>query len=165
METGQTYRRAQIQRAVIGAAVATALLLGAWRFSAGGPAGLTGVPAAAGGSDTLQVDVSGVRNDHGQVIGSLCKQGQIFVSGCTLTASTKALPGVVRLEFKGLATGDYALALYHDANGNGALELGAEGIGFSNNANLAQAAPDFEASRIKVAGATSIRVRLRYPLQ
>jgi uncharacterized protein (DUF2141 family) len=109
------------------------------------------------------VDVSGVRSDRGLVIGSLCREGEVFVAGCSLRTRVKAADGVVALEFKGLATGNYALALFHDENDNAHLELGAEGIGFSNNTNLAQAAPDFAASRIQVAGSTRIRVRLRYP--
>ncbi|RDZ29709.1 DUF2141 domain-containing protein [Lysobacter silvisoli] len=112
----------------------------------------------------MRVDVSGVRGDHGFIIGTLCKEGEAFPSGCTRTARAKAADGVVSLDFKGLAQGDYALALYHDENDNSRLELGAEGIGFSNNANLAKAAPQFDASRIKVNGATRIRVRIRYSI-
>lgn len=161
--------RSQIARVAIGAVLAAALLWGAWHISKGGEAerdrdaqGAATAPSAR--TDSLRVDVSGVRNDRGFVIGTLCKDGEVFPSGCKRRARAKAADGVVSLDFQGLAKGGYALALYHDENENGALELGVEGIGFSNNANLAKAPPDYDASRIEVNGATRIRVRIRYSL-
>lgn len=170
MESGKLYVRSQLKRTVIGVMIATALLAGAWFISNGGSAGPGSVAPArsviqSGATDDLRVAVSGVRNDQGFIIGSLCKEGELFVSGCSLKARSKATEGVVSLDFRGLAPGDYALALYHDENNNSRLELGTEGIGFSNNANLARTAPDFNASRIKVRGSTPIRIRLRYSVQ
>lgn len=154
-------------RFAIGVVLAAALLWGAWLISNGGEAASVGAAQSRGSAqapanDALRVDVSGVRSDRGFVIGTLCKDGEAFPSGCSRRVRAKAANGVVSLDFKGLAKGDYALALYHDENENSVLEFGAEGIGFSNNANLAHAAPDFDASRITVDGATRIRVRIRY---
>ncbi|SFK95155.1 DUF2141 domain-containing protein [Lysobacter sp. cf310] len=166
--------RSQVARVAIGSVIAVALLWGAWQISKGGagdgmrnardPGKPASVAAQPGQSGALRVDVSGVRGDHGYIIGTLCKEGEAFPSGCTRRARAKAADGVVSLDFKGLAQGDYAVALYHDENGNSQLELGTEGVGFSNNANLAKTAPQFDASRIKVNGATRIRVRIRYSI-
>ncbi len=157
--------KSQIKRVAIGVTLAAAVLWGAWYISKGGDAAST---RTAQGPDStqsvLQVDVSGVRSDLGFVIGTLCKKGELFPSGCRLKARSKAVEGVVSLDFKGLGKGEYALALYHDENDNSMLELGTEGIGFSNNANLARAPPDFDASRIQVNGVTRIRVRIRYTI-
>lgn len=177
MATGKSYVSSPIWRAVIGVTLAAALLAGAWFISNGGNAASSGASIGASSGATLAraaqqsptgallVSVSGVRSDHGFIVGALCREGELFVSGCSLKARSKAVQGVVALDFAGLAAGDYALALYHDENSNAALELGTEGIGFSNNANLAHAVPDFDASRIKVDGSTPIRVRLRYSIQ
>lgn len=111
---------------------------------------------------TLQVDVAGVRSARGQVIAALCREGQAFPSKCALGAKSDAASGVVRLEFAGLPYGTYALALYHDENANKTLELFREGIGFSRDANLGFAPPDFKASSFTVTGPTRIRVNLKY---
>lgn len=160
---------------VASVALAAGLLWGAWAVSNGEQPPLasgvwnasahSGATASAGaGPNALRVNVSGVRSSAGTVIGSLCREGELFPSECSLNASAVAAEGVVSLDFGDLDKGDYALALYHDENGNSQLELGTEGIGFSNNANLAQAPPEFEKSRIKVEGVTRIRVRIRYSL-
>lgn len=156
--------RSQVKRAVVGATLAAVALWGAWYVSKGGDTGGAGASNVSGEMHSLRVDVSGVRGDLGHVIGSLCSKGQEFPSGCRLRARSKAQKGVVSLDFKGLQKGEYALALYHDENANDLLELGTEGIGFSNNANLAHAPPDFQASSIAVGGMTRIRVRIRYSL-
>jgi uncharacterized protein (DUF2141 family) len=150
--------------------VATAALWSAWVLSKGGEPGAgVATPAVAEAPaatqvqrDGLQVDVSGVRDDQGWVVGSLCAEGEAFPAGCTRQARTKAANGVVTLAFPELKQGRYALALYHDENSDSKLELGKEGVGFSNNANLAYAAPEFAASAIEVEGNTRIRVRIRY---
>lgn len=168
MKLGKSYAMVQISRAAIGIVLAIGLLAGAWLISKGGNAAIAepapdrGVVQA--GTGVLHVDVSGVRSDRGFIIGSLCKEGDVFVSGCSLHARSKAANGVVSLEFQGLAPGDYALALFHDENNDSNLDFATEGIGFSNNANLAHAAPDFDASRFKVNGETRIRVRLHYSI-
>ena len=71
------------------------------------------------------------------------------------------------LHFTGLAPGTYAIALFHDANGNGRLDtrfgIPVEGFGFSNNPRLRFGPPGFDAARIVVRdGASSATVNLRY---
>lgn len=168
-EAHSSHVKSQIKRVSIGATLAAAVLWGAWLISNGQHAESAGTaqdrdsmqPAP---SDVLQVDVSGVRSDLGFVIGTLCRKGELFPSKCSLKARSKATDGVVSLDFKGLSKGEYALAIYHDENDNSILELGTEGIGFSNNANLARAPPEFDASSIDVDGVTRIRVRIRYSI-
>ena len=65
--------------------------------------------------------------------------------------------------------GRYAVAVYHDSNGNDRFDrtlvgLPAEGYGFSNDAPTATGLPPFEAVRFAVkAGETTVRIALRYP--
>lgn len=163
--------KSQAVHVMVGAVIAAAVIWVAWGISKGGDRPATaGRPSAASGGatssmeqgSTLQVDVSGVRTNKGTVIGTLCREGEEFPSGCTRKAQSRAMEGVVVLNFPGLEKGRYALALYHDENSNSTLELGKEGIGFSNNVNLAYAPPDFDASSIEVDGRTRIRVRIQY---
>lgn len=68
-----------------------------------------------------------------------------------------------------LASGDYAIALIHDENGNGRLDtrfgIPIEGVGFSNNPRLLFGPPSFAAARFAVTdGATDETVKLRYVL-
>lgn len=118
--------------------------------------------AAADNQAGLQVDVVGVRSAKGDIIATLCRDGEVFPDKCTRSASAHAQAGVVALQFPTLPPGTYALALYHDENANQKLEFIREGIGFSNNANLAFAPPNFRLSAFKVEGSTRIRVNMKY---
>lgn len=132
------------------------------------PAGCTG-PASA---TWLHVVVNGVRSDIGLVAVTLyaddsskflIKHGSLYVgrvdahSGTTRACIFVPKPGI------------YALALYHDANGNGqfdrtGLGLPAEGFGFSNNPATLAGLPSFKSVRIAVPkpGLTT-HITLRYP--
>ncbi len=66
------------------------------------------------------------------------------------------------------APGAYAVAVYHDENGNGHFDrnflgLPAEGFGFSNDAPTILGPPSYGAARLDVGpGDTRITIRLRY---
>jgi uncharacterized protein (DUF2141 family) len=67
------------------------------------------------------------------------------------------------------APGFYAMAVYHDENGNGDFDrtivgLPAEGYAFSNDPPTPTALPPFSAVRFRVGeGDTTIRAKLKYP--
>lgn len=74
-----------------------------------------------------------------------------------------------RLEIGGLAPGDYAVAVIHDANGNGKLDtfmgIPREGFGFSRNPTIGFGPPRFSAARFSVTPAGDRQeVRIRYLL-
>ena len=65
-----------------------------------------------------------------------------------------------------LPAGDYAVAVYHDRNGNGRMDRNLAGLpieryGFSNDAAGAMGPPSFEAARVAVQKDTRIVIRLR----
>ena len=72
------------------------------------------------------------------------------------------------LEFKDLKPGRYALAVYHDENGNGEFDrtwigLPAEGLGFSNGAWIGLGPPSFEEAAVTLKGQEqTIVIALRY---
>ena len=78
------------------------------------------------------------------------------------------VPGTqTTLSFRDLPSGDYAVSLIHDENGNGRLDTFAgiprEGVGFSRNPRLGLGAPSFSAARFSVTnGASDQRVQLKY---
>ena len=74
-----------------------------------------------------------------------------------------------RLRFEGLPPGNYAIAVIHDANGNGRLDtlLGVprEGFGFSRNPVIRFGPPRFSAAAFPLSGDAQIQqVRIRYLL-
>ncbi len=71
------------------------------------------------------------------------------------------------LRFGDLPSGDYAVALFHDENGNGKLDtslgIPREGIGFSNNPRLLFGPPRFAAASFAVTNlAVDETVRMKY---
>ncbi|MET0308347.1 MAG: DUF2141 domain-containing protein [Sphingomonas sp.] len=74
-----------------------------------------------------------------------------------------------RLRIEGLAPGDYAIAVIHDANGNSRLDtllgIPREGFGFSRNPAIGFGPPRFSAARFTVGtGTEKQQVRIRYLL-
>lgn len=140
------------------------------------PAGCTG-PASA---TWLRVTVEGVRPVSGQGGGQT--QGQVAITlyaddasrflahhGSLYVGRTKAVAPVTDACIFVPAPGVYALAIYHDANGNqifdrNALGLPEEAYGFSNNPHTFFGLPSFHAVRLKVEkSGQSTTIRLHYP--
>jgi uncharacterized protein (DUF2141 family) len=74
-----------------------------------------------------------------------------------------------RLRIEGIAPGDYAVAVIHDANRNAKLDtmmgIPREGFGFSRNPAIGFGPPRFSAARFAVgSGAEKQQVRIRYLL-
>ena len=79
---------------------------------------------------------------------------------------TEAAPQ--KLVFKDLKPGKYAVALIHDANGDGILNsnsfgMPTEGFGFSNNPLVLTGPPKFNNAAIAVKGVnTDIQIKVQY---
>lgn len=76
---------------------------------------------------------------------------------------------VAVLHFDGLASGDYALALVHDENGNSRMDtvmgIPREGFGFSRNPAIRFGPPKFGSASFAVAsGSVDTGVRVKYLL-
>jgi uncharacterized protein (DUF2141 family) len=140
---------------------ATAFL--AFLFAAAAAAGAS---ASAGAAD-LTITVEGVASADGRLMLALYNSAETFRGKPFLARMAPAAAGAVKLEVGELPAGDYAFAVYHDANGNGKLDLNAVGMpvedyAFSNNAMGNRGAPAFEDARFKVpAGGAAVSVNLR----
>ena len=149
---------------------AIALSVAAWiAGSATPPAALEGLPAAMEGLEVTIV-VDNLRSARGRVQIALWSGPDGFADGdaAILKAGLPARPGAVRFTIPGLAPGRYAVASYHDENGNGEFDqtwigLPDEGLGFSNGAWIGLGPPAFDEAAVEIsADAHVIVVTLRY---
>ncbi len=127
---------------------------------------LAGAPVAA---TELTVSVNGLRSADGVVRLALYDRPELFPEkGKGLKVVVPARQGEVEAVFDGLKPGRYALALYHDEDGDdkfdrGFLGIPLEGYGFSNDARPFFSPPPFDKAAIEIGenGAT-ISVRMVY---
>jgi len=130
--------------------------------------------ATAAVAADLDVSVEGLRSAEGNVRVALHRRADAaeFPDGDGVAGMfRRANPDGVRIVFVDLPPGDYAVAVFHDADGDG--ELGTnilgipnEGYGFSNGARGLIGPPSFEAAAITMGaddGLLSIVVKIAYP--
>ena len=122
---------------------------------------LASVPALAG---TLVVRVSGVKAAQGTIYVGVCAKS-FDEADCPYKDRKAAAIGTVELRIPNVAPGRYAIAVYHDVNGNGRLDktlfVPNEPYGFSNDAGRS-GIPSFEGALITVADpSTAVAVALR----
>ncbi len=118
----------------------------------------------------MQVEVKGLRNNDGLVRLALYDRPELFpISGKAFIISDVPIPYQgLSLLFSDLPPGEYALALFHDEDGDnvfdkGFLGLPLEGFGFSNDATVFFSAPSFSAAAVTVGEElTAITVHVRY---
>jgi len=129
-------------------------------------AGLAG--AAAPGS--VDAGVTGLRSAKGQVLVCLTMQPTHFPDCQDDPQARRLTVPATRahdLRFADLPSGDYAIALVHDENGNNKLDtlfgVPREGFGFSRNPAIRFGAPKFAAARFSVtSGTVGETVRVKY---
>ena len=131
-------------------------------------------PQACHGAPTpykLLVTAEGVRNNHGYVVANLygAERSRWLADNGELSISREpASAGEVTLCIYLPSPGRYAVVAFHDANGNGDLDMGPlgpkEAFGFSNNVRPFLAPPPLRSALFDAGlGVTRISIRLRYP--
>ncbi|MDH3475121.1 MAG: DUF2141 domain-containing protein [Rhodospirillales bacterium] len=153
-----------LRRALGPVSLALALTLGA----------AMGVPAARALEKPAGVDltvvVTDLRSDQGKIKLALWRDAAGFTKPEAAVAklTVEPLGKVARITIRDLPPGTYALASYHDENGNGKLDKTLigwpdEGLGFSNGAWIKLGPPSFEDAAITLgAGAGATVISLRY---
>jgi len=124
------------------------------------PASATPTPAATvAAAATLIVEVEGLKDDKGKLHASLYASEEGFPTKPEKALRHVDVPivaGKARVAFEGLTPGGYAVAAYHDENGDGKLDTGflgipTEGLASSNDAKGFMGPPSFERARVEVA--------------
>ncbi len=123
--------------------------------------------AGAARAGTLSVHIDDVKAAQGTVMISLFNAADTFMKKPVASQALPALKEGVTAVFTDLPEGEYALAAYHDANGNGKLDMNLMGIpiepyAFSNNAMGQMGPPTFAQAKFALpAGGADLRVSLR----
>ena len=118
----------------------------------------------------LSVTVNGFKTQEGQVCLSLFDSGAGFPSGGERALATQCIPlqdTAPAISFDLPIPGDYAVAVFHDANNDGTLNLNMlgiprEGFGFSRNPRISMRPPKFEEAAVAVNGRSDIEIQLKY---
>lgn len=130
---------------------------------------LTG--ATAPGS--VDAGVTGLRSAKGQILVCMTTRADHFPD-CQDDPAARRMKvpasAAADIKFTGLPTGNYAIALIHDENGNNKLDtfmgIPKEGFGFSRNPVIRFGPPSFSAAQFAVPGGGSVgtSVRVKYML-
>ena len=132
-------------------------------------AGWATAPRAMPMADLIVV-IDNLRSADGDVRIALWRGADGFTEAdaALVTTARPADPGRVYFKFEGLPPGRYAVASYHDENGNGEFDrtwigLPDEGLGFSNGAWIKLGPPAFEEAAVELTPEPKvIVVSLRY---
>jgi uncharacterized protein (DUF2141 family) len=114
----------------------------------------------------LTIRIDNVDSNDGQLMVALYN-GAGWMKQPLQTASVEAVAGTTTVQFKDLPPGEYAFAVFHDANGNGRLDRNRMGMPvemstFSNDAQGFMGPAPFEAARFALpAAGRSMAVNLR----
>ena len=131
--------------------------------------------AANANSADLEVSIEGLRSAEGQARVALHQRvpSASFPDedGAVAKISRSADPSGVRVVFTGLSPGDYAVAAFHDADGDGELgrnilRIPTEGYGFSNGARGFMGPPSFDDAALTIGSGEeriSVVVPIAYP--
>ena len=120
--------------------------------------------AGCANAASLVVRATGIRSADGMVYAGICATG-FDEAQCPYKGRAPARPGTVEIRVSGVKPGRYAIAIYHDVNGNGRLDktlfLPSEPYGFSNGIGRG-VVPSFQGALIEVAEpATTVVVPVR----
>ncbi|MEN9868260.1 MAG: hypothetical protein RL748_3850 [Pseudomonadota bacterium] len=106
----------------------------------------------------LTVNIENIKSSDGNLMVAIYDSAANFLKNPLQAAKMTAQPGNDTVQFKDLPAGEYAVVVYHDANGNGQLDKNAFGMpledyGFSNNTIGKTARPSFDAAKMGVLAA------------
>jgi uncharacterized protein (DUF2141 family) len=126
-----------------------------WKLVVAAPLCVSTLTAAIAAD--LTVTVSGIRNGSGSVSAGIYNSASSFTKAAEafVLVRIKAREGSVGFTVHDLTPGQYAVAVYHDENGNGGLDIDptgvpTEGYGVSNGARNSQAPPEFAKAALEL---------------
>lgn len=125
------------------------------------------LPAAFASAANLAIEVSDVKAATGNIMVAVYDSAGTFLKQHATVGQTGATLAGSIVRFTDLPAGEYAIAVYHDANGNGKMDKNIMGIptedyGFSNNAVGKMGPPDYAQAKFALpAAGTTVRVSLK----
>ena len=126
-----------------------------WKLVVAAPLYVSALTAAS--SADLTVTVSGIRNASGSVSAGIYNSASGFTNAAEalVLVRIKAKQGSVGFTVHDLTPGQYAVAAYHDENGNGRLDIDptgvpTEGYGVSNGARNPLGPPEFAKAALEL---------------
>ncbi len=109
------------------------------------------LPYLGSAQNKLTVQVAGVSSDAGNIMVAVYDKADGFLKEgqAVMGVRAKAVSGITELQITDLPEGEYALAIYHDENGNDELDtnwlgIPKEPIGFSNSKMKTFGPPKFK---------------------
>ena len=118
---------------------------------------------------SLTINISEVKDSNGNIHIALFRPQDNFPfeGGAFKEFKTKALGGITQYTIKNLPLGDYAIAVYHDADQSGKCETNfigypKEGYCFSQNFKVFMSAPPFTKCGFTLSTDKSIDMMMRY---
>ncbi|EAW37943.1 DUF2141 domain-containing protein [Lyngbya sp. PCC 8106] len=129
------------------------------------------VPSVEAISNHLIVELDGLKNKTGQVCLSLFSSSQGFPDNKENALQTQCIQlgkDNPKITFENLIPGNYAVAVFHDANSDQTLNLNSlgiptEGFGFSRNPTILAGPPQFNDTAVVVANVqNNIQIKLQY---
>ena len=122
-------------------------------------------------SGNLSVNIGGLKNQKGQICFSLFDSSKGFPGDKKRALQAKCVKmkkASAPFNVGSVKPGSYAVAIFHDVNGDGTLNrnsvgIPTEGFGFSGNPRIITGPPKFSESAVIVAGKnTNIDIQLQY---
>jgi uncharacterized protein (DUF2141 family) len=132
---------------------------------------IIGSQLLAKGQAVIQIEVSGISSKKGEILAALFSSEKGFPNDASKAYKTaKATPanGKAIIFFNQIPEGKYAIALFHDTNGDGKLNtnilgIPKEGYGVSKNVRNLFSAPGFEESSFRHGKSkTSLSITIQY---
>ena len=128
-------------------------------------------PAQAPGTTDVQVEIVGLRDTRGLVRLCLARDSKSFPdckADSAVHATIKAGRGPLRYTFVSVPVGTYAIAAFHDANGDGKLNtmlgIPKEGFAFSRNPAMRARAPRYNEASFQTNGRPLEPLKMKYLL-
>ena len=132
--------------------------------------GLFNQPVSIMGSDKIKIIIPNVKTDKGDLLIAIFNQATGFPEDASVafqTAKLKAQKGKQVFVLDQLAHGRYAIAIFHDENGDGKMNknmlgIPKEGYGVSNNVKNLMSAPAFKDAVFSHTKETELSIQLNY---
>jgi uncharacterized protein (DUF2141 family) len=130
------------------------------------------LPARSGNSQTVEVIITGIRSEKGQIVIGVFKDDESFQKEKSFMEKRFVKSGIsnreMRVQFS-LETGTYGLSLLDDENSNGKMEFNflgipKEGFGFSDYYHKGIKKPKFDSYKFSINKDQTkrITIRIRY---